>query len=161
MRNRANRVFPLALLALAVLPYFGSFWNGFTIDDFFTYADNMFVRDWRHWPDLFDHAYFVGSNEASYRPLCTATYFTDWSLWRQWPGGPHVTNVALYAATVLALFALFRRLTASPLAAFCGSALFALHPLHTEVVNSLSFREDLLVSLFVTPWLRQSRWELP
>ena len=50
-------------------------------------------------------------------------------------------------------------------AAFCGAAIFALHPLHTEVVNSISFREDLQVALLLTlSWLafdrgrRQSAW---
>ncbi|MCE9614434.1 MAG: tetratricopeptide repeat protein [Lentisphaerae bacterium] len=158
MRPVSTRLCVLALLALAVLPYLNSLGNGYTIDDFFTYADNAFIRSRNNLPHLFNANYFGYSNEASYRPVCTASYFIDWALWGARAMGPHLSNVLLYAATVIALFFLYRALTASALAAGLGAALFALHPVHTEVVNNLSFREDLQVGLLLPlSWLAYRR----
>ena len=144
-----TRVWVLILLALSCLPYANSILNGFVIDDPFVYSDNHFIRSLGNLSHLFDRSYFLYSGEASYRPVCTATYFLDWALWRGWPGGPHLTNVLLYAGLVVLLFFLFRGLTGSQPAAFLGAAFFALHPVHTEVVNNIAFREDLLVPLFL------------
>jgi Tfp pilus assembly protein PilF len=150
----------LILVAVTGLVYANTLMNGFTVDDPFTYSQNNFIKDLRNLPHLFTTQYFQYSNEASYRPVCTLTYFADWALWRTWSGGPHLTNIFLYVCTVLVLFGFYSRLTRSAQAAFLGAALFALHPVHSEVVNNISFREDLLVCLFLpTSWLcyRRSR----
>lgn len=154
----------LVLLALSCLVYANTLLNGFTIDDGFAYADNHFVKHLGNLRHFFSHRYFVYSNEASYRPVCTFTYFVDAALWRGWAGGPHLTNVVLYAAIVAVLFGLFREVTGNSRCAFLGAALFAVHPIHTEVVNGIAFREDLLIALFLPlGWLlfRRSRAGAP
>lgn len=134
--------------------------NGVTIDDEFVYSNNHFVRHLANLPLLFDPAYFQYSNEASYRPVCTVTYFLDAALWREWAGGPHLVNLALHVAVVCLWFHMFRRLTGNPWAAFVGAGLFAIHPVQTEAVNNISFREDLLVGLFLpVSWLLYKRAE--
>jgi tetratricopeptide (TPR) repeat protein len=146
------------LVAVTVALYANTLLNGFTIDDGFTYADNPFAHNLANVIHLFDARYFAGSNEATYRPLCTLTYFLDAALWGNWSGGPHLTNLALVASMVAALFAMFRALTGSQRAAFLGAALFALHPVHAEAVNNISFREDLLACLLLPlSWLAYHR----
>jgi tetratricopeptide (TPR) repeat protein len=144
----------MVLIAVTVALYANTLLNGFTIDDGFTYADNPFVHNLANVVHLFDARYFTGSNEATYRPLCTLTYLLDAALWGGWSGGPHLTNLVLYTAIVAALFTMFRTLTGSQRAAFLGAALFALHPVHAEAVNNISFREDLLTCLLLPlSWL--------
>lgn len=134
--------------------------NGFTIEDEFVYSENHFTKHLGNIPRLFDSAYFQYSNEASYRPVCTLTYFLDTAIWGGWPGGPHLTNLMMFVLTEMVLFAFFRVVTKDQVASFLGAALFAIHPVHTEVINNISFREDLLVGLLVpVAWLCYKRLE--
>lgn len=148
----------IALTALTCVVYSNSLLNSFTMDDVFVYSDNYWISHFRNVSGLFDHSYFRYSNEASYRPVCTFTYFVDAALWGTWPGGPHLTNLVLYIATVLTVFFFIRRITQSAWSAFFGAALFSIHPIHTEVVNNISFREDLLIALLLPgSWLLYRR----
>lgn len=148
----------IALAALTCIVYSNSLLNGFTIDDEFVFSDNHFVRHLSNLSHLFDRSYFQYSNEASYRPVCTLTYFLDAALWHDWTMGPHLTNLVMYVGVVWLLFGCFRSITQNQLAAFCGAALFAVHPVHTEVVNNISFREDLLITLLLpASWLLYER----
>ena len=149
----------IALLLLVVAGiYSNSLLNGYTIDDPFTYADNPSISRLENMVHLFDREYFTISREASYRPVCTATYFVDRAIWGEQVFGPHLTNILIYMGTVALLFLCFRNvLRGQRVGAFAGALLFAVHPLHTEVVNNISFREDLLASLFLVLawWLYQ------
>ena len=150
----STRTSVLILIAVSIAIYANTLFNGFTIDDFFAYANNAFVHDLRNLRLLFDAGYFKYSNEASYRPVCTLTYFLDGALWGNGAVGPHLTNVILYAMVVCSFFFLCRQVLRSERGAFLAALLFAVHPLHTEVVNNIAFREDLLVALLLpVSWL--------
>ena len=150
----------IVLASITCLAYCNVTLNGFTLDDEFVYADNHFVRTLSNLPRLFDPAFFQYSNEDGYRPVCTVTYFLDAALWRTWPGGPHLVNLTLHIVVVCLLFRVFRRLTGHEWAAFVGAGLFALHPMQTETVNCISYREDLLAGVFLTTsWLLYKRSE--
>lgn len=128
--------------------------HGFTIDDGYVYSQNFFIRNPANVRHLFTPDYFRFSNEASYRPVCTLTYFADWLVWKGNPAGTHAGQLALYAAVVVLVYALARRLAGSERGAFAAALLFGLHPVHSEVVSNIGFREDLLVPLFLlSAWL--------
>ncbi len=65
------------------------------------------------------------------------------------PAPFHLTNTALAAVVVLALFALARGIGLSTTAAFAGSLLFAVHPLHVDAVVNIIGRAELLSAGFV------------
>ncbi len=63
----------------------------------------------------------------------------------------HLVNVALYALACLVLlyllnYVIFR---GNPLAAFFAALLFAIHPLHTEVVANVKSRDEILSLIFI------------
>ena len=94
-------------------------------------------------------------------PATWASLMVDASLWGLWPGGFHLTNVALHAAAALLFFQLLRRflgVTGIPLLA---AALFATHPLHVESVAWVTERKDVLSQtfflLFLHAWLSHLR----
>jgi len=150
----------ILLAALTVLVYANSLLNGFTIEDRFTFSDDYFTKHLRNLPLLFDSGYFQRSNEDSYRPVCTLTYFLDTAMWGDWKMGPHLTNLAIYVLTVMVVFAFYLRLTGNEWAGFFGAALFAVYPIHTEVMNNIAYRGDLLIGLFVpASWLIYKRAE--
>ena len=63
----------------------------------------------------------------------------------------HLVQVLLYAACAVVLLWFLRVavLPAFPLAAFIAAVLFALHPVHTEVVANIKSRDEILSLLFI------------
>jgi len=157
----------IAILVLAViiigLVYSNSLSNSFIWDDFLVIVDNNFIKSWKNFPLVFTDSYlspfvkrgccfFVdasfGSGETSYRPVVTLSYFLDYSLWKLNPFGYHLTSLILHMINALLVYFLANFLIKNRQAALLGALLFALHPVNSEAVNVIAFREDLLSFLF-------------
>lgn len=89
-----------------------------------------------------------------YRPIVSATYALDYSIWGLKPFGFHLTNVLIHVINVLLLFALLKLIFESSSSKFkdyailIGTLIFALHPIHTEAVAWVSGRTDSLSCTF-------------
>ena len=138
----------LLIIALPLIAFLNTLDNTFVYDDVFTITDNYFIRDWGNIPALFTDDYFKYSGEATYRPAVTFSYFIDYSLWHLNPAGFHLTNILLHAVNVVLVYLLVSAISRSRTTAFLTSTLFALHPILTEAVNGISYREDLLATTF-------------
>lgn len=87
-----------------------------------------------------------------YRPIVSATYAIDYSIWGLDPYGFHLTNVIIHIICCLLLFKIFRvlfwRYKYRNLISLLSALIFAVHPIHTEAVSWVSGRTDSLVTLF-------------
>lgn len=143
------RFFLLFMIALC----FGSaVMNGYAWDDeFVTTAENPHVsRGIPGIPGIFASKYSeIEGRQFGYRPVAVATFAIEYSLFGFAPGISHFINIALYALLVLLVFKLLRALLREyPLwIPFAAALVFAVHPLHNEVVVSLKNREEILVAL--------------
>jgi tetratricopeptide (TPR) repeat protein len=92
-----------------------------------------------------------GSVAASnyWRPTFTAWSILNFQLFGLNPFGWHLLNLLLHAGICALAFLLLRRWNLSPVVAFAVSAIFAVHPVHTESVAWISGSPDLLFSLFL------------
>ncbi len=63
----------------------------------------------------------------------------------------HVINVLLYIASIIALLYFLRTIifASQPLTAFVAVLIFAIHPIHTEVVANIKSRDEILSLLFI------------
>lgn len=157
------------IITLAVaLVYLKAAPGGFVWDDVPLVRDNLYVRRIENVKLLFSKKYFAAFNELSYRPVCTLTYLIDYQIWGAEPGG-HITNTVLHLLNSLLLYFFVLRLYGRHRAAFGAAGLFALHPVQTEAVAGITFREDLLCLLFVLAaahfylsWREGGgRWKIP
>jgi len=157
-------LFAITLLSLAI--YANSLQNGFVYDDGDTIVNNILIKDLSNLSSLFGKEYFSLSGETSYRPVVTLTYFIDYALYGVGPWGYHLTNVLIHATNGLLLYIFMTLLIghseaktyakapqSRPVSQFLNlpliiSLLFVTQPVLTEAVNAVSFREDLLASLF-------------
>ena len=87
-------------------------------------------------------------DDSNWLPLTWLSHMLDVSLFGAWAGGHHVTNLLLHAANTALLFGLLLVATRERLASAAVAALFALHPLHVEVVAWVSERKELLSTGF-------------
>ncbi len=136
------------LVALSQLVYLNSLSNQFVYDDEFTIVNNHFIKTWNNLPLLFSREYFKFSGELSYRPVVTITYFIDYALWRLNPFGFHLTSILFHAINIVLLFFLCVHFFHSRAASLVAVLLFLCHPVLSETVNAVSYREDLIGATF-------------
>jgi tetratricopeptide (TPR) repeat protein len=153
------------LVLIPALVYMGSLQNGFIWDDDLVITHNDFVKSWKNFPMIFTKAYlspfspleegvYPGSGETTYRPVVTISYFLDYAIWKMNPFGYHLTNLAWHLLNVLLLFSFAGLLLKKRWGAFWVALLFAVHPVNSEAVSVISFREDLLVFFFyIGAWI--------
>lgn len=140
------------LVALAsTLPFAGTLGHGFALDDVSEVVRNDHVRSLSDIPRLFTEGAWDGAGDTNpiYRPLTSATYALQHALGGLSPLGYHLGNVLLHALASLLVLAMGRRLGLSLAAATLGAALFAVHPIHVEVVANVAGRKDALSTALV------------
>jgi hypothetical protein len=148
MHNRKAMLGICVLLTAATLATFGR-----TVRyDFVKYDDNVYVYDNSHVaaglsPRAVAWA-FTEPHGGNWHPLTTLSHMLDCQLYGLWPGGHHLTNVLLHAATSVLLFVVLRSMTGRLWSSACVAAVFALHPLRAESVAWISERKDVLSGLF-------------
>lgn len=143
----------IVLLGLAV--YANSLGNGFVYDDEFVIKNTPFLSSWSNLRYFFSPRYFSGSGETTYRPLLTLTYFLDYSLGGPNPFAYHLNNIIFHILSGILCYcfllylipALDNRLPPKSLS-LLATLLFICHPIQTEAVNGIAFREDILAALF-------------
>jgi hypothetical protein len=146
-----TRVVVATLVVASVVPYLNTFPNDFVYDDTQRIVENRMIEDWHRWIDILRY---------STRPIRNLTFLVDFHLWGLNPPGWHLTNILLHVCTTLLVFSLLRRLIVEgrdgggvggdPVWIAWGAAfLFALHPVHTEAVTSISNRQEMLMSIFL------------
>jgi Tfp pilus assembly protein PilF len=141
------------LIFLALLCYGNSLLHSFVYDDEQQILQNPYVKSWHYLPQIFTSTVwsFVGAAGATnyYRPLMTFTFLILWQLFGDIPFGFHLFNITLNAAVVVMLFYAGRALFNDRRIAWIAAALFAIHPVHTEVVDWIAAVPELEVTFFV------------
>jgi tetratricopeptide (TPR) repeat protein len=91
---------------------------------------------------------FTHSHGGNWHPLTGLSHMLDCQLFGLWPGGHHLTNVLLHAATAISLFLILSQMTGHIWPSALTAALFAIHPLRAESVAWIAERKDVLSGLF-------------
>ena len=138
------------VLAVATVPYLNTLDGGFHYDDEHALVRNTHLRRLSEIPRFFvDSSTFSSEPDmAMYRPLLQTTFALNYAFGgydaRSW----HVVNVLLHTLAAAAAFALFRRLL-PPAPALAAGLLFAVHPVHSQAVNYLSSRSEMMCMALV------------
>ncbi|MFQ5877252.1 MAG: tetratricopeptide repeat protein [Acidobacteriota bacterium] len=148
----------VVLAAIAVAANLPSLSPGFIHDDHRIIEQNELIRDLTRLPEMLTRGYWsVGEERVPnlYRPVTILSFGVNHALGGLRPLGYRVTNLLLHALVSLLVLALASRvLGARPGApagggAFVAAALFAVHPVHTEVLGEVVGRAELLAALGV------------
>ena len=147
-KNLRLSILIFVIVCLSQFVYLNSLSNQFVYDDGPTIVNNYFIKKWSNLPLLFHKDYFIFSGELSYRPVVTLSYFIDYAFWKLNPFGFHLTNTLLHTLNSVLLFFLLRRIFNCRYISFVVTIIFSCHPVLTEAVNAISYREDLLTATF-------------
>jgi len=144
----------LILGAISFLLYANTLKNGFVLDDFGVIKENTIVRKGiSAIPEIlstpYRRGYFITPNDQ-YRPLSLVLFAVEYDIWGLDPAPDHFITILLFAGCVIFLFLfldkLFERKKTG--VALIASLLFALHPIHTEVVANIKSCDELLCFFF-------------
>ena len=131
----------IALVAFVVpcLLYASSASGEFAFDDERGVVTNRDVRSDTPWANLLKHDFWGTEMNAtrshkSYRPLTVATFKATNILFGLHPAAFHGGNI-LFHATTCSLFATLAVQTLGMDAGMAATALFVVHPIHTEAVS--------------------------
>ena len=140
-----------AVAGTAFLIFAGTFTNPFLHDDIAIIGENPLVRESGRLLEAFQRDYWavIETNERRdrlYRPFTIASLALNHAVGGLNPLGYRIVNALFHALASLALFWLCMRFGLSRGAAGAVSLLFALHPVHTEAVNAVVARADLMAA---------------
>ncbi|OJW82897.1 MAG: hypothetical protein BGO69_02340 [Bacteroidetes bacterium 46-16] len=143
----------VALFAIAFLLYANSIPNRYNLDDelYTTNAQKAARHGFKAIPKIFSHNTFSDNeNSFEYRPVTMLSFVLQFRYLSPTPAISHLVNVLLYAITIVMIFTLMLKWFKKAHAwyAFAACLLFAVHPLHTEVVDSVKSRDELLALFF-------------
>tara|TARA_B100000508_G_scaffold139333_1_gene137103 strand:+ start:918 stop:2975 length:2058 start_codon:yes stop_codon:yes gene_type:complete len=157
MLKRLKASFNIQLLLIAILCFiaFGNtFKHDFVLDDRSAILENFLVKKGiAGIPEIWQHSYMYGysrQNDETYRPVPSTLFAITYSAFELNSTPYHLIQILIYTLLcVLVLFYLKRLLREyHPLYPFLITALFCVHPIHTEVVANIKSADEILALLF-------------
>jgi len=141
------RKYILIIILLSIAVYANSASSGFVWDDEFLILDNPSIMSWNYtWIHFVLDLYHSFSNY--YRPVQMITYMIDFSFWRFYPFGYHLTNILLHALLSAIFFLFLFLISKDKKIAFIGAVLYTAHPANTGAVAYVAGRADILAAIF-------------
>jgi len=148
-------LWPAVVFAASFLLYANSIGNFYALDDDIYTRKNEYIRDGglAAIPKIVGQGSLMGfnkANDANYRPVVLLNFWAETALFGENPLVNHFFNVFFYALGCVVLYWFLLRLLQqfNPLVALFITALFVLHPLHTDVVSNIKSRDEILGFLF-------------
>lgn len=144
----------IILAVLSLLLYANTLRNGYVLDDaVVTIKNSIVTQGFKGIPELLvtprmkGVGYFKNDN---YRPLSLSMFAAEFELFGQKPAVGHFFNILFFAASVVLLFLFLDKLfeRKKTTVAFIAALLFALHPIHTEVVANIKSRDEIMCFFF-------------
>lgn len=155
-KSEATRIHPSWILAtISVLAYLNTLGHGFVLDDIAVIEQNKFVQQGINGlGSIFTTFYWNGFwdiNAGLYRPLSLAMFAIEWQILPNQPFIHHLVQIMLYGLSIALLYHVLTLLfsTYSKWLIAMIVLLFALHPMHTEVVANIKSRDEILSFLFL------------
>lgn len=160
------------VLSLLVLFAFGNtLQNEYNMDDDLVTQNHKYTsKGFAGIKDIISNSYYSNNSDIifGYRPITHITFAIEHQLFGESPFISHLINLILYLVSVC----LFLRLLLSWFGSdhcwipIIAASIFAVHPIHTEVVASIKNRDEILAFLFamisgiaVYSFIRNTSWK--
>ena len=160
---KGDKASAIVLFILSFIVYSNTLGHDFALDDSIVISENQFVKEGLSGlDDIFSRDTFYGFFKRDgkdnlvqggrYRPLSLAFFALEYQLFGLSPFVGHLFNIIFYGGLVLFIFFflkyLFKNQSYGRSLAFWAAVVFAVHPIHTEVVANIKGRDEILALLF-------------
>ena len=151
--------FALIIAAVAAILYLPILSAEFVYDDIMQVRVDTYIHTTANFAEVLSLKVMSRDIIDNNRPVMLLSLMLDSLLWGRAPFGYHLTNLLLHslcsAMVFILLYGLLNQLfpqdkkNIGPLwAAFIGALIYAIHPVNSEAVCVITFREDLLAAFF-------------
>lgn len=147
------------LLIVAVSLNLNTLFNEFAVDDEEVLTQNSLVKQGiKGIPKILTTDLLYGTPDAEnslvqprYRPLSLVIFAVEYQIFGLNPFVSHLINILLFALLIALLFKLLQKLfhKYSHYLAFITCLVFAVHPIHTEVIANIKSRDEILTFIFL------------
>lgn len=150
--HRGWRFAQFTAAALGVVAYANVPLNGYCYDDRLIVEHSKRVSGERPWREIWFSDYWSEARSSSpqrdllYRPFSVSSFRLIRAVFGPSPGAQHVVNVILHALVSAGVVLLARWVGCSPRSGLLAGSLFAVLPIHTDVVANAVGRCDLLAT---------------
>ena len=164
------------IFIFAFLIYFVSIFGGFVQDDLVLISGDPGIRKVESLVLTWTRPYYYmqGNEFSAYRPMTSFSFYVNGLVTGTNPWGFRLFNMVLYGIVCVLVFELMRRffldchglntkLTMTNNLAFWVAMVFAVLPIHTEVVNNIVGRAEILSLIFVISAILanfKNKWDL-
>ncbi len=148
----------LVLTAVCFVFYGNTYYNDYCLDDLMVINGNMFTKQgFDGIYDLFTKDFLYGFRggeshdfaSSRWRPLSMVSFAIEQGFFGGNPHISHLINILFYALTVLLIFYyLGKYIFKDYRLSFFIALLFAIHPIHTEVVANIKSRDEIFCFFF-------------
>ncbi len=158
LSNKGRTYFLGFLMVLSFGLYVNTLGHQYAFDDSIVITENEFTKQgFSGIKDLMTKDFFEGiygeSTELTggrYRPLSLAMFAIEYQFFGKQPFFSHLMNVLFYCICLYLLFLVLELCFGrSSLIPYLTTLIFAVHPLHTEVVANIKSRDELLCFFFL------------
>ena len=144
----------VVLFIVSFLLYANTLHHRYVLDDAAVIKENVLTKGGVHSiKQIVSSSYregYVNNDHGIYRPLTKVMFAIEWQLAPDKPFLGHLMNLIFYSITCVLLFLLFLRyIKMNPYVLFFASLIFALHPIHTEVVANIKSRDEIMAAFFL------------
>ncbi len=132
------------------LPYLNTISHEFVWDDKLVILENEVTRAGLDGlPEIWTTPAYIAGRDA-WRPLTQSTHAWMWEFFGDNPLPEHLLNILIFGLCSLALYRFGKILfmNSAPSFVLLAAIVFAVHPVHTEVVANVKGRDELLSFLF-------------
>ena len=150
----------IILLLVSFIVYGNTLNNDYAYDDLSAITKNSIVtKGMSAIPEILSTPYrygFFKTTNDLYRPLSLVMFAIEYQVFGGGAAAGHFINILVFACCVVLLFSFVDNLFDNKKtgAAFVAAILFAVHPIHTEVVANIKSRDELMCFLFAFLSLR-------
>ncbi len=141
-------------ILLMLFVYSNTLSNSFALDDGLVTQDSTINQGLKNFANFFTQKTLPDSgNIKPYRPVTSLSFAFDYSFYKSsdlqlFASKMHLMQLLYYAIAIFLTFVFIKKLFKSDLVAGAISAIFALHPIHTEVVANIKSRDEILAYSF-------------
>ncbi|MDC1222104.1 tetratricopeptide repeat protein [Salibacteraceae bacterium] len=143
----------MIVFAVSAAMYVNTLGHGYVLDDKAIITQNKFTQQgFSGIADHFTHSYWFGingKNAGNYRPISGASFSIEHALFGDNPMIGHLLNILFFGLLCVVLLKWLREMQLMPDHwLYLGMLVFAVHPIHTEVVANIKSRDEIYCFLF-------------
>jgi len=152
--NKIPKIFYLIVFFAAFLAYVNTFNHKYVLDDYSVIKGNFVTQKGLEGiPIIFKTGYrygFWNSPDDLYRPFVLSFFAILWEISEDNPTFYHIVNVLIYSFLCVIIFIFLNKILPNynKITLLLISLIFALHPIHTEVVANIKSLDEIFSLLF-------------